>query len=84
MKVLKEVIRTGDHTYLDQDGKPQVLRTTPEKIEHYLKSGNAMIADGLSIPVPLEHQPDAKPMNAMDLAANRLRNNAGQIDTQNK
>lgn len=79
MKVLKEVIRTGDHTYLDQHGKPQVLRTTHDKIKHYLKSGNEMIAAGLAIPVPLEHQPDAKPMNAMDLAANRLRNNAGEI-----
>lgn len=84
MKVLKEVIRTGDHTYLDQDGKPQVLRTTPEKIEHYLTSGNAMIAAGLAIPVPLEHQPDAKPMTASELAAKRLLNNAGEISTFRK
>jgi len=79
VKVRKEVIRTGDHTYLDENGRPAVLKTTKDKIDHYFRSGSDMIAAGIPIPVPLEHQPSATPMNAMDRAADLLRNNAGEI-----
>lgn len=80
MKVRKEIIRTGDHVYLDQHGKPAVLHTTPDKIDHYFRSGQEMLAANIPIPVPLEHQPSATPMNAMDRAADLLRHNAGQIE----
>lgn len=78
MEVRKEVIRTGKHVYLDELGRPAVLDTTPADIEHYLKNGSAMLAAGIPIPVPIEHQPTATPMNAQDRAANLVRNNAGE------
>jgi hypothetical protein len=78
VEVRKEVIRTGKHVYLDELGRPAVLDTTPQDIDHYLKNGTAMLAAGIPIPVPLEHQPSATPMNAADRAANLVRNNAGE------
>lgn len=78
MEVRKEVIRTGKHVYIGHDGRPAVLDTTKDKIDHYFNSGNAMLAAGIPIPVPLEHQPTATPMNAMDRAAHLVRHNVGE------
>lgn len=78
MEVRKEIIRSGKHVYIGEDGRPAVLDATPAKIAHYHANGNEMIKRGLPIPVPLEHQPSATPMNAMDRAADLVRNNAGE------
>jgi hypothetical protein len=78
MEVRKEVIRTGKHVYIGADGRPAILDTTKDKIDHYFNSGQAMIAAGIPIPVPLEHQPSATPMNAMDRAAHLVRHNVGE------
>ncbi len=79
MEVRKEIMRSGKHVYLDEQGRPAVLDATPEKIEHYYQSGLDMLKSGLPIPVPLEHQPSATPMNAADRAADLVRNNAGDV-----
>lgn len=78
MEVRKEIIRTGKHVYLDEAGRPAILDVSPEKINHYHQSSTAMLAAGLPIPVPLEHQPTATPMNAADKAAGMVRNNGGE------
>ncbi len=52
---------------------------TPEHIEHFHKSGTDMLAAGLSVPVPLEHQADAHALTASERAAARLTNNAGWV-----
>lgn len=79
-QIWKEEIRVGKHTYLDEAGQPQVLDATPEMIRYWHDQGKAMRTAGLSIPVPMEHNPNAKPMTAMEKAANRLLNNAGWVE----
>lgn len=78
MKVRKEIIRPGIYTYIHpKTNLPERLVVTPEKIRHYADQGTLMLAAGLSVPVPIEHQPDAHPMTASERSANLLRNNAG-------
>lgn len=79
MIVAKEIIRPGEYWYTDRDGKPQKLVASPEFIRHLRSQGRAMLAAGLSIPVPLEHQPAAVPVTNAEAAARRLRDNAGWI-----
>jgi hypothetical protein len=79
-QVWKEEIRVGEHTYLDETGQPKVLDATPEMIRYWHDQGTAMRAAGLSIPIPLEHNPEAKPMTATERAASRLLNNAGFVE----
>ncbi len=81
MLTWKEVIR-ADHPvwYTDEaTGKPRVLEPTLEMIQHWHDSGKAMIASGLSIPVPLEHDKSVVAMSVADRNADRLRNNAGEV-----
>lgn len=79
MVVWKEILPgPGTYWYRDQDtGMPRTITFTPASIRHLHDSGKAMLAAGLSVPVPLEHQPDALPLSATDAAASRLRHNAG-------
>lgn len=76
MLVEKEVIRPGQYFYRDeQSGSPRKLVVTPELTKHWHDQGNAMLASGLTIPVPCEHDFDAHPMTPAD----RLKNNAGWV-----
>lgn len=50
-----------------------------EDVRHLYHEGQRMLAAGLEIPVPLEHQKDAEPVDRADAAADRLRNNAGWV-----
>lgn len=79
MNIWKEQIPgPGTYWYKDQEtGQPRTIAFTPEGIQHLHDTGKAMLAQGLSIPVPLEHQPWALPMSAEDLAAQRTRHNVG-------
>lgn len=79
--VWKEVCRPNTPTvYIDQaTGRPRTAVFTPEFIKHLHDSGKAMLADGLSIPVPLEHQGDATVMTRAQKAAANLKNNAGWV-----
>lgn len=80
MDIPKEIIRPGTYTYIHPDtNRPEKMTVTSETIKHFFNQGNAMIAAGLSVPVPIEHQPDAKPQTASEKAANLLKNNSGWV-----
>lgn len=77
--VWKEIIPgPGTYWYKDQEsGTPRTITFTPEGIKHLHDTGKAMLAHGLSVPVPLEHQSWALPMSSTDLAGYRARHNTG-------
>lgn len=80
MEVIKEVIRPGTYWYEDQNtGLPRKLTVTEDGIQHLFSQGKKMLQAQLSIPVPCEHQPDARPLTAAERAANTLKNNAGWV-----
>jgi hypothetical protein len=80
MDICKEIIRPGCYTYIsDKTGLPEKMTVTSDTVKHFCEQGNAMLAAGLSVPVPMEHQPDAKPMTAAEKAAKQLENNAGWV-----
>lgn len=80
MEVRKEIIRPGTYTYINPaSGMPERMTVTPETIKHFHDQGSAMLADNISIPVPFEHQPDAKPQTESERAAKQLLNNAGFV-----
>ena len=82
MKVKKEIARPGTYSYIHpKTGLPEKMTITADTVKHFLKQGNAMRAAGLSIPVPIEHQSDAKPMTEGEKAAWNTRNNAGWVDS---
>lgn len=41
------------------------VRVTPERIDHWRKTVNDMVASGLKIPVPYGHRDDAKPLDGI-------------------
>jgi len=76
----KEVIRPGSYWYVDpEDGKPKKLTVTAEGVRRLLDQGNAMLSAGLSVPVPLEHQPEARPLTPQERAARNLASNTGWV-----
>ena len=76
MHVEKEVIRPGEYYYKDQStGLPCKLKVTPEMTKYWCEQGNKMLSDGLTVPVPLEHDFNAHPMTA----AEKLKANAGWV-----
>lgn len=80
IRVKKEVARPGTNWYIDETtGLPQKAEFTPETLQYWLTQGQAMIDRGLSIPVPLEHQRDARPMSAAEKAAWNTTHNAGWV-----
>jgi len=82
MLIPKEIIRPGKYWYADaESGQPRCLEATPELVRHLYDSGNAMRQSGLSIPIPLEHQLDNKPLTAQERAANNLLHNTGWVDS---
>src|SRR5579871_2253990 len=70
--VEKEIIAPGD--YHTAEG---LVRATPRRIRHWLESGNRMLGKRLQVPLPWEHQDDAKPAKAGDRLAARCKQNAG-------
>lgn len=75
--VEKEVARPGTYHYVDQaTGQPRQLVVTPELTRYWHEQGNAMLASGLTVPVPCEHDFDAHPMTPAD----KLVNNAGWVE----
>jgi hypothetical protein len=76
--VWKEIIRPGTYWYIDQETqKPKRLVATPADIRHWHDNGNKMLSSGLSVPIPLEHDLDCRPMTAAERAAKQLLNNTG-------
>ncbi len=76
MLVEKEVIRDGTYFYIDEKTKlPRKLVVTPELRKHWHDQGNAMLSDGLPIPVPYEHDFAQHPMTPKE----QLLGNAGEV-----
>jgi hypothetical protein len=80
VEISKEVISPGTYWYEDpESGLPKKFSPTSEVVKQMYEDGKAMLAAGLSIPVPLEHQPDAKPLTPSEKAASTLLNNSGWV-----
>ncbi len=56
-----------------------VVRATPARIRHWYEQGRKMLAKRLQIPLPWEHQEDAKPRTPAEKLADQARYNAGQL-----
>jgi hypothetical protein len=76
MLIEKEVIGPGKYWYIDQQtGEARVWDVKPETVKQLHKDGTDMIAAGLAIPVPFEHDFEAHPMTPKQ----KLLNNAGEV-----
>lgn len=72
----KEIIAPGTYFYTDEKtGLPRKLDVTPELNNYWLEQGKEMLAAGLTIPVPYEHDFSSHPMTPKD----KLLNNAGWV-----
>lgn len=81
MKVRKEIIPPGVYTYLHgKTGQSAKLAVTAKDNDRYARLGNEMLAAGLSVPVPLEHQPDAVPMSDAEKMAWQTKHNTGWVE----
>jgi len=81
MLVPKEIIRPGTYWYMNPEtGEPCQLTATVEDLRYWYEQGNKMREAGLSIPLPFEHQQDARPLTKAERAAQNLQNNAGWVD----
>jgi len=76
MLIEKEIISPGTYWYVDEKtGLPRKWDVTPEITRQLHKDGNEMVALGLPIPVPFEHDFNAHPMTPKE----KLLNNAGEV-----
>ena len=76
MLIEKEVISPGQYWYIDEKtGIPRKWSVTADTVKQLHKDGNEMIALGLPVPVPFEHDFQAHPMTPKD----KLLNNAGEV-----
>lgn len=70
------MIGPGTYWYSDQEtGLPRKLDVNPELTKYWCDQGNAMLSDGLTVPVPCEHDFTAHPMTPAD----KLKSNAGWV-----
>lgn len=77
---IKEIIRPGVYWHVNRaTGKPEKLPVDKQYVQYLCDQGKEMLAAGLSIPVPLEHDVSCKAMNGADKAAADLRNNCGWV-----
>jgi len=82
MLIPKEIIRPGTYWYTDAEtNQPKRLDATPGFVKHLYDQGNKMRQAGLSIPIPLEHQLDNKPMTPAERQAHNLLHNTGWVDS---
>ena len=76
MLIEKEVIGPGTYWYIDEKtGVPRKWTVTAAETKRLHDDGNRMLAAGLSVPVPFEHDFQAHPMTPKE----KLLNNAGEI-----
>lgn len=76
MLVEKEVIGPGTVWYNDlKSGEPRKAVVTKDHTQHWCEQGNKMLALGLTVPIPCEHDFGAHPMTP----AEQLKNNAGWV-----
>ena len=70
----KEIIAPDE--YHTPDG---VVRATPARIRHWYRQGQKMLGKRLQIPIPWEHQDDAKPRTAAQKLAEQAEYNVGFV-----
>ena len=76
MLVEKEVISPGTYWYVDErSGVPRKWDVTAATTKYLHEQGQKMVALGLPIPIPFEHDFNAHPMTPKD----RLLSNAGEV-----
>ncbi len=76
MLIEKEIIGPGTYWYTDdQTGLPRKLDVNSDMTKYWHEQGSAMLASGLTIPVPYEHDFTAHPMTPKE----KLLNNAGEV-----
>lgn len=76
MLIEKEVIGPGTVWYNDlKTGEPRRSLITAEHLQHWCQRGNEMLALGLTVPIPCEHDFQAHPMTP----AEKLKNNVGWV-----
>lgn len=76
MLIEKEVLGLGTIWSKDlKTGKPRKAIVTSQHLQHWHDEGNKMLAAGLTVPVPCEHDFEAHPMTPAD----KLKNNAGWV-----
>jgi hypothetical protein len=78
-QIWKQVLRPGSFVCDAGNGRTQVFDVDAKLIDHFHRTGKAMLAANLSIPCPMEHSQGLKPMTDAEKDADRLRNNAGFI-----
>lgn len=71
----KEIIKPG--VYHTHDG---TVVASPRRLARWVDEFRKMKERGLAVPVPLEHQDDAKPCNRADRLAHEVMHNAGFVD----
>src|SRR6185437_6912046 len=71
----KEIIAPDD--YHTSEG---VVRATPRRIRWWLSQFKKMKQKGLPVPIPWEHQEDAKPQSYAERLANEAKHNAGWVE----
>jgi hypothetical protein len=79
MLIEKDVLGPDEVWYTDDAGQPAKIVFTPADVKHLHDQGNAMLAAGLTVPAPLEHDRSLAPKKMADWNADLLRNNAGWV-----
>lgn len=76
MLIEKEIIAPGSYYYTDSsNGTPRRLDVSSDLTAYWCDQGTKMIASGLTIPVPFEHDFNAHPMTPKE----QILNNAGEV-----
>jgi hypothetical protein len=78
--VRKELFGPGTVIAEDPQGNPLPYHVTPAEVDRQLRETKEMLGEGLSIPIPLEHQ-NVRPsrLSPADRKANKVTNNAGYL-----
>lgn len=72
----KQVLAPG--TFVTRSGPVTI---EPDDVKAFARTGNAMLADKLQVPVPLEHQPKAKPSTEEERLADLVTSNTGFVSS---
>jgi hypothetical protein len=76
MKIRKQILAPG--TYWTGTGP---VEFTTEDIRALYATGRAMLAAGISVPVPLEHQANCTPLSQAERAARSVSHNCGFVES---
>jgi hypothetical protein len=65
-KILKQIVKPGEYLAVSGDGTRSPIKIDKDDVRHFQKTGNAMIAAGLPIRIPLNHLDYADPWDKDD------------------